>query len=221
MKFTHYKLIEAKRAPHGLPAISRYMCDECKSFHTSPDLAELCCDQSCRHCGKPLPPGKINDAVRNIFWACDECLEKERYSLVLSRLRKAEVVQQPSTSWVYSDDLPGGYINLSDYENMGWTLAEIVEDVCRNAVKPVEMPSYVYDCDAESWSGLNLSSILEDAMQEWFDDAQSFIEGGEELEAAIARFNERQTLTQYHASERIIILDPVAFQSLTAEGLCA
>jgi methionyl-tRNA synthetase len=59
MKFTHYKLIEAKRAPHGLPAISRYMCDECKSFHTSPDLAELCCDQSCRHCGKPLPPGKL------------------------------------------------------------------------------------------------------------------------------------------------------------------
>lgn len=217
MKITHYKLIEAKRAPHGLPAISRYMCGVCKVFHVAPDVAELCCDQSCKTCGEPLPAHRVNNAARGIFWACEACNDKVSNDALLTRLRKADVIPAPTSSFVYTDALPDGYINLDDYNGNDWTLAEIVEDVCRNAVKPVTVPSYIFDCDVETWAGLNLPTIVENTLEEWFDDAESHVEGMDELQAAIDRFNDRQTLTQYHQSGRIIILDPVAFQTLIAE----
>ncbi|HAV1601550.1 TPA: hypothetical protein JG832_002440 [Enterobacter hormaechei subsp. xiangfangensis] len=214
MNPTEYLLVRPEAALPGVKGVRRYMCEKCKQFHASWDLAQLCCDQTCEVCGKPLPPHKVNNVGLGIHWKCEECTAIQIQGQKMSRIKRAEVIPEPTTRFIYSDNIPGGYVNLDDYRDNGWTLREILEDVCHNAVKPVPVPCYVHDCDEEHWKGLNVSDAIESGLEEWFDDAADHIVGLDELLESVRAFNAKQELTQYHpALDRVIVIYPAEFNN--------
>ncbi|HAU6298002.1 TPA: hypothetical protein JD836_14940 [Citrobacter freundii] len=222
MNPTHFVLVEAEKIKHvlgcespsmGINANSQYQCSKCKEFHHNEANAQLCCHPNCLNCGNELPHKRVGLFVG--AKVCDACREEEARKNVIEKLRNAERVDKPTTSFLF---VPGveDYLNLDDYEDYaasGLSLVDVVKDFCLDRAKPVPIPEYVYDCDAEAWQGLNLSTIIENDLEEWFEDAADHLTGVDELAKAIATFNAKQTLTQYHQSPRIIILDPARFDA--------
>lgn len=224
MKNTHFVLIEAEKIKHlleskpsaGYAVINQYRCHHCHQFHHTEIAAEMCCYPNCVVCGEPLPKSSIPDTwfTGKKCPSCTETLARER---LLNTLRNAERIKLPSTSFLY---VPGveEYLCLDDYEDSAFTLPEIVEQFCLDRKKPLPMPYWVWDCDEEFWQGLSLNNIIENSLEEWFDDAADHIVGLDELAEAFRAFNAKQTLTQYHQSARIIVLNPDAFAEMIKEA---
>ncbi|HAT3959778.1 TPA: hypothetical protein I9Y37_001918 [Citrobacter freundii] len=222
MNPTHFVLVEHEKLKHvlgdistsmGINAISQYQCSKCKEFHHNEGNAHLCCHPNCLNCGNKLPHKRVGLFVGAKI--CGACREEETRQRVIEKLRNAERMDQPTTSFLF---VPGveDYLNLDDYENYeanGLSLVDVVTNFCQDRAKPVPVPEYVFDCDEEVWEGLNLHTIIESDLEEWFEDAADHLTGVDELAKAIAAFNAKQTLTQYHQSPRIIILDPARFDA--------
>ncbi|MEB2478137.1 hypothetical protein QMM96_22165 [Citrobacter freundii] len=222
MNPTHFVLVELEKIKHelgdgspsmGINAINMYQCGKCKEFHHSQGNAHLCCHPNCLNCGKELSHKRVGLFVGTKV--CDACREEEARKNVIEKLRNAERVDKPTTSFLF---VPGieDYLNLDDYEDYeasGLSLVDVVTNFCQDRANPVPAPEYVFDCDAETWEGLNLHTIIESDLEEWFEDAADHLTGVDELAKAIAAFNAKQTLTQYHQSPRIIILDPARFDA--------
>lgn len=219
MEPTQYVTIRACDLPADVGASARpiiqYRCEICGSFHHAEHLAVMCCNPYCPECGA-LRPEMAGRHFRPFnAGLCTHCREKLFNERLVEKLRHCTIIEKPTTNFIFHHSLPGNtYLDLSDYEECGWLLVEIVDDVCRNARKPVETPCYVFDCDAEHWDGLKLDDIIDNELEEWFEDAADHLQGVDELQQAVNAFNAKQHLTQFVASDRIIVLDPVRFKAL-------
>lgn len=194
----------------GFAAINQYQCSVCKGFHGTEDIAELCCNPNCMTCGELLPPALITPGFfrpRN----CQKCSDLHSQKQQAKRARECTMIDKPSTCFVCLPGNDGLYINLNDYEDSSLTLVEIVTAFCLDRVKAIPVPSFVFDCDEEEWKGLDLDQVIENELEEWFDDAADYLYGLDELKAAVKKFNAAQSLTQYHGNDSVIVLDPVAF----------
>lgn len=221
MKNTRFVLIEAEKLTHLLEsdrpslavnAINQYRCDTCRTFYATELAAEACCNPNCIVCGRKL---LVSDMPRTLHGnTCASCMEANTRRHLIDRLRNAERVTAPSTSFVY---VPGvnDYLDLSEYEDSPFQLAEIVEEFCLDRANPVPVPAWVWDCDEVHWQGLDIEQYIENELEEWFDDASSQLTGMDALVAAVNAFNAQQNLTQYVYTRRVIILDEAAFAALT------
>lgn len=231
MKPTPFILIEAATLDQlpklktgiNLNAINQYRCEKCKAFYPTNHLATLCCNPNCCECGKELPANK--QGVTGIYSQvrCPECakasMQKRQNALQAEMVRQSRMIAMPTGCFVYHPSFPNeGFLDLDDYKANGWTLAEIVADVCAHyGPKPIPVPAYVFDCDPEEWKGLDIDDLITNELEEWYEGAESCVNGLEELREAVKAFNDKQTLTQHHRADRLIVLDAEAFTKLIQE----
>ncbi|HBM2815692.1 TPA: hypothetical protein LU109_003604 [Enterobacter hormaechei subsp. xiangfangensis] len=188
-----------------------YQCGDCGALYNHRSDAGNCCTPyKCTDCGEELPLDKY---PRNHFtqrMTCKPCEDKKHLARLVEELARAERIEVPSTRYVYHDDLPNeGYIDLDNYNQNGWTLLEIIEDITDQ--RP---PCFVWDCDEESWSGIDIDSAIENALDDWYEDAADQLTHYKELCAYIQAWNSEQTLTQYRPNKRIIVLDAERFDAM-------
>lgn len=178
--------------------IVAYFCSKCRVVKQTEQQAEECCKplpgRFC-HCGVEIPH-------KWIWNSCDKCRAAKSTAELKESLRAAEVINTPSHSWVYSNCGGGndGYFKLSEIEG-------IFEDD--------EMPLFVYDCDKQVWKGLSDEDFIYSELEgDWFEDAADHVVDQDELAKFLENWNKKQTLHQFMAcTRRIIVLDKDKFTS--------
>lgn len=174
-----------------------YFCSECRIVKKTSQEAEDCCKPKLCDCGKE---------VRQYYSVCDTCLDISRIKKEKEKLSKATRIKVPTTDAVYSEGA----------SNEGYVFFDGLEDEFED---DSEMPLYVYDCTMQTWGGLDLDEILENAFDgDWHEDAVDSVVKHDELAKYLKSWNEKQDLYQYMvATDRIIVLDEEKFNSWLAE----
>lgn len=184
----------------GKPA-GIYFCAKCRRVHVEKSGAENCCaPEKCSSCGIVL-----NEENRARYKQCNGCTEVRRTKKEIDTLRNAEIIQKPTHSYIHTYDAIG--------RNDGFMeLCELYDEV---ESEGMTLPCYVFDCKEEHWDGLDADNIIENALSDWFEDAQDHIVDIEQLRDFLTVWNKKQTLCQYGEDQsRIIVLDQERFNAL-------
>jgi hypothetical protein len=137
-------------------------------------LAEKCC--TCSYCNKPIDPA--DRRMRH-----KECEDKYQAELEAERIAKAEKLETWD-GWVYygrAQDHNEGY-----FEDIG----QLVEYLEEEEIPIEKWPEFVFICKKIPYKGINLDSLLEQSIDDMYEDAMDDLRGVDELQAAINRFNE-------------------------------
>jgi len=126
---------------------------------------------------------------------------------IIEKLKAAEIITKPSHGWLYSiNESVGnyGYIEIDSLDEL-----DLFFDGIEN------IPCFLFDCDEEKWSGIDIDDAIDSELCEWFEDAAQQINHYDELKAFISEWNAKQTLRQYYINYgRILILDKTKFNEL-------
>lgn len=126
---------------------------------------------------------------------------------LIEKLKSAEIIEKPSHGWLYSDnEFIGnyGYFEINNLDEIDLVL-DGVED----------KPCFLFDCNEEKWSGIDIDEAIENELCDWFEDASEQISHYDELNAFINEWNAKQHVCQYYPNyNRIIVLDTVKFNEL-------
>lgn len=172
-----------------------YACGKCRIVAHSKSLAEQCCaPYLCTHCG--------NETEAKYWTVCRPCQAKQKLAKEAERFAAAEKVTEFDGP-VYIDGYGGqdGYFeNIVEF--IDWAIEESEDDF--------GLPDYVWTCTIEQVVDLDLDSILEHATQEAYEDfCTSDLDGMDELEAALNKFNElNKSYLTWHANyKKALVLD--------------
>lgn len=161
------------------------MCSECGQVACPGnfDISERCC--TCYDCGKPLPKDeRIRYAEGKGYSLYHRECERQRYQKRMAeQLEKAELVADYDGP-VCFEGRHGSYGDgyFSDVHE----LAESLDDDEDQSFRP----AFAFCCKEVPFRMLDVSNMLESACEEMDEDAAERLTGIEELEAAVAKFNE-------------------------------
>ncbi|MBD3785665.1 MAG: hypothetical protein IE922_01665 [Sphingomonadales bacterium] len=166
-----------------------YACSDADAHAAARRAADECCTPKYCACGKPIEAP---------WTACGSCRER-------LRLEKATVITDYNGP-VESDKTRGEW-----GEGYSSDVAALIES-CAEYDDPV--PAYCWPCTSVPLR-LDLDRILERACEEQHEDALDQIEGADELQEAIDRFNAAQTcVTYYPDHSRVIVIDQDRFDNI-------
>ena len=171
---------------------------------------------ACGNCGRVANPGNYDISVKCCTcWECGSPLGSDRSNLDhyhadckrtydarmdVARLDRATEVTDYDGP-LYCDGVHGGWGDgyFADMDDL-W---ETLED-CDSR------PEFAYCCTSHPVAHLDLSSILENACDDAYEDAQDDLSGIDALESAIAAFNEvnKDILTWYMDTKRKVRIPP-------------
>lgn len=156
-----------------------WACGNCRAVfpYKDKEWAEKCC--ICTYCGKPMPP-KFPPKTYH-----QECLDKALQKSREDHEAKMEVVAPESIDWdkmcvfYHNDDVSTDPDDLRD--QILYMQEELEDDET--------LPEFFEIGDKESWDGVSLDRILEDA-DEFCEDGSDHLCGIDEFESSIKEFNE-------------------------------
>lgn len=150
-----------------------WACGKCQRFRGTKAEAERCCNWSCGACG-------VN--TQALQTECNACGRTRRATANKKKLDEATEVKDYD-GWIYTDVLQGynnGYFqSVEDFIDYAFDELEDDED----------MPEFVFTCDEEAKS-LSLRRAIESLCEEGYEGMEDNLSGMEELEAAVAKWNE-------------------------------
>ena len=150
-----------------------YYCSECRIVHRDKEQADWCHGERVCACGKKITQGYFQKTCNDCQWA--EVCEK-------GRLKEAERFEKARK--ITEDQYDGDMVYLDDkyYESVLDAIDEY--DVGTE-------PEYVWACKDVGVPRASSDSIVEHCLDNMWEDADSSdLNGLEELDAAIAAFNE-------------------------------
>lgn len=179
------------------------MCTECGTVACPGNfyISEKCC--TCYDCGLPLDKDertpyhdrqpvpkwkrivarlvglKVNRRELSLYHRA--CEQKRRAEREAARLEKATLIENYDGP-VYHEGISGSYGD--DYCENAYELAEIIEDDSE-----LDRPEFAFCC-SEVKLVVRPDRLIEDALEDMDEDAGDRLEGVEELEKAVATFNE-------------------------------
>jgi len=149
-----------------------YYCSECRVVHATKEQAEQCHGERICACGQ-----KLSSRYRN---ECDKCWyeksKKESAEKELARFEKANKISE--------GEYQGGMVNDGDnfYEDVEEAIDKYLEG---------QEPEYVWACKDVGVPLVNSDSIVENMLENMWEDADSSdLNGLDELDVAIKKFNE-------------------------------
>lgn len=158
-------------------------CGRCHvaALEANIDISELCC--ICRYCKKELPEG-VSRQNRLYHDECEVIMREESNRKALDSAELVEGYDGP----VYFEGGRGSFGN--GYYADAQELAESL---------PVEKrPAFAFCCEQWPYQGIDLDNVLENLCEEMFEEARDHLNGVEELEGAVVKFNEaNQALTSW------------------------
>lgn len=120
----------------------------------------------------------------------------------IKKIINATIIEKPTHSIVYSRNESLGNDGFFD-----------LDDIDDYIDSDDDKPFFVFDCDEDKWKGINIQSVLEDAMEDFYEGARDQINDIEELEKFIDEWNAKQNVCQYYPNfNRIIVLDKQRFE---------
>lgn len=185
-----------------------YHCEKCRIVKRTKAEADQCCAPvKCADCG--------SENVPKYYTVCDACRHKKEADREAERFAKAEKVTEWSGA-IYSDGRgwnEGFFANVEDLED--WLACEEEDD----GSQP-DRPEYVWTCDDKPFCQLDYDHIIENAIQEAYEDWEpDSITGADALKAAIEAFNEanKEHVSWEPNYKRALLLLPLAGRA-AAEG---
>jgi hypothetical protein len=167
-----------------------WYCEKCKCVSATKFAADECCLPRKCACGKECEPG----------WAiCEECRESARLIREAQRFEKAEKL----TEWdghLFIDGFGSEYFDDIDAIVCDWE--------CGDGDTP---PAYAYACKKTPMVDRDSSDVVE--CIEGYEDWDGELNGVEELEEAIQKFN-KANADKYLLEpdySKVILLDPSLF----------
>lgn len=156
-------------------------CGECGSIalDANIDVMEKCC--TCWECGVIIP--KSERFARNTHYhrECERIRDRRIQSAAID---KAELV--PEYTGPVHFDCNGGSFGegyFSDVEEFAEWLDEQDEE------EGFVRPRFVFCCEEYPFKGLDIGSLLENACEDMYEDAQDDLDGADELSTAVDVFN--------------------------------
>ncbi len=194
----------------------RFYCEKCRIIGLNAELAEKCCRPTICQCGK--------EVAEKYYYTCWDCRKAKEIASEKLRFEKATKIKLEDYDGPVQTDLIGsneGYFasfsDLMDY------LSDEYGDEYRQAIVDEEAPviDYVYAVNETNLINATLGQFLDETYEkayEAFEESQ--LKGTEELEVALAKFNE---LNAHFKSwdvdqHRIIVLDKPCHEMLEDEN---
>jgi len=167
-----------------------YKCNNCRKVYHDHDYAEQCC--KCKRCEKIIGgPGKPRSTY------CRECWEKRAIEVEQERFEKAEKITKWDAECFYSEWFPenDGFFGDSDE----------FEDL----VEPENVPEYIWPCKKITMERFDVTTLIENSLEQFYEEAHLDIEGEEELQEALDKFikQNEHIETYYIDYSRAIIID--------------
>ena len=168
----------------GEPAGVWY-CDTCRNVKSQEEHARSCCEvKLCPKCDKVMEPYRIA--------RCSDCHRKDQDAKEAKRLEEAELVEYDGKTWLY---------DIHQRGNDGYfaTLDDLIDHLASEECEPEDWPEFVHLC-TPSHIKVSISDIFEQLECEGYDEMTEHAEGGNELRAAIDKFNEinHETFTVWY-----------------------
>lgn len=156
-----------------------YFCSECRHVKRTAEEANACCGPyTCSYCGVDVPR-------KNFRTACPDCIAKNEVIKEAARFEAAKKVTDHD-GWIYAEGI--GY-NDGFFEDVA-ALAEWIEG---EDDPELQMPAYVWTCDAIHFAQVSIAAITEhivDNGDAYEDFEADDLHGLDKLEAAIVEFNQ-------------------------------
>lgn len=167
-----------------------WFCGECRGVSAAKEQADKCCEiPRCPDCGK---------AVDRKYWLrCTDCERVNEAKKEAARFEKAEQ-RTEWDGWVYREG--------TGREGFHESISDFLEDwECRD---DATKPAYVWACKKVHFAAANISDITERIADNAYEDfSTDDLHGLDDLEAAIARFNEaNKDVVSYEPDYGIAIL---------------
>jgi hypothetical protein len=176
-----------------------FYCSECRCVAKTETEARNCCGQMLCECGKKIE--------RKFYRECNDCQwerqKKESAAKEAERFEKAKKITEAE----YAGDKV--FVGDDYYDS--------VEDAVDGYLEGQE-PEYVWACKDIGVPKATSEGIVEHLLESMWDDADhNDLNGLEELDAAIEKFNEaNKSVSVYTPDYSTAILVPVAAKSPTA-----
>ncbi len=173
---------------------SIFACKSCQRSHLDKANAEKCCSPyACHVCGVE---------TRQYYTA------RERHSRG-ARLLKATITDNSPCEWVY-DENGGGH--QEGYFDSVESLLDWYSD------EDGSRPLYVYACKERRWKGISLGDVLENELDDHYEDAEDALVEVKELGEFLRAWNAKQKIVSYDVDySRVVRIDADGFAVMLAE----
>lgn len=155
------------------------ICGQCGRIYTDLEQAEKCC--LCVLCKEPVKPGEGTYH--------SECWHKEQDAKNAAQLEVAEKLMVWD-GWVFLEDQGGNNGYFESLKALVEHLDDCYPDPEDEEAEGLKRPEYVFVCTKVSFPGLHVGPLVETLADEMYEDAESDIEGIQELKQALLTFNE-------------------------------
>lgn len=162
------KYVKDPKPPIDVPS---FECGECGFTFTRKGAAENCCKEGvCEVCGC---------GTGSSLTMCDSCRDQKKLDAA------AEINPDDHDGPVYSEEHDKYFEDLGEF--IDW--AEDQEEK--------DLPSFLHPCEERGFPGIDIADAVYNVCQDLFEDAIDHIVGLEELDAAVKKFNDKQTMISW------------------------
>ncbi len=202
-----YQLLTPDQKPSGV-----WVCAECKLTSNSEGCAQRCC--CCGHCGKQV---NFNNTMGRLF-SHSECDRAARSEYELKLFVKAEKLKPEQYKGpVYSESGGGNEGYFNDFDAYLEHIYDESEDV-------KNWPEYVWACTIEHHA-IDPDDIIQNLVENGYEDMQDQLSGEKELIAAVKAFNEanKDVVSWMQDTKRAVLVpsrDEVFKRFEPSESIC-
>lgn len=170
-----------------------WLCQTCKSVACNQASAEQCCKpHKCEVCGQ--------EVATNYWTTCKSCRDAKDAQEEMDRFNKAEKIPADQyDGWVFCE----GHGNNGFAETLKDMLEQCDDDGC-------DRPQYVWACKSKEFVKVSLDRVVEDILEEGFENFESDdLNGLDELKAAVTAFEQTNKMhVAYEPDYKRAILIP-------------